>query len=844
MNLIENYQQLFIIIAAFAVVTLAARQIGITFTKARLPLITGFLFTGILTGPFILNFITTEAIQHLRFIDEISLAFIAFVAGSKLYLKDLKGHFKSIRWATIGQVVSTFILGSFSFFILFDYIPFLQSLSSAVRIASSLLAGAILVARSPSSAVAIVNEMRAKGPFTNTVLGVIVIIDIVVIILFAVNSSVADAVITGLQFNKTFIVLLIMELVLSLLIGYALGKILEVILSSSLTKGIKISLVLLLGYSVFFISSSIRSISKNHLPFEVLTEPLLICMIGSFITINFSKYRSELLKIFDSIDLPIYIAFFTLTGASLSLEILAQTWPIALGLFAIRIVSMLFGSLAGGLIAGDPIKFNRIYWMGYITQAGVSLGLAKEVAIQFPEWGPFFSTIMISVIVINQIVGPPFFKWAIQLAEEARPRAEAQAFDGTRDVIIFGLEGQALALARLLNSQGWEVKIACTQISDDAKYKDINDIDICPISDLSLDALTELGTGQAEAVVAMLSDEENYQICELAYEHFGTPNMIVRLNFRTNLNRFHELGALIVDPTTAMVNLLDQFVRSPSAASLFLGLEKEKEVIEFELRNPDLHGKAIRDLSLPLDVLILSVKRHGQMIMSHGYTTLEIGDWITAVGSKASLEQIMLRFDTNREHEVISLVERVTPQAISSRSLGTEVKQIIREETDTHKDRFDHLIEESVVIDLDQSMGHEDFFKRVANIMGDQLSCEPERLFQLFMDREKESSTALRPTLALPHIIIEGEKKFSILLARCKQGIFFSELAPRVNAVIVLIGTKDERNFHLQALSAIAEVVQNSNFEKRWLRAKDKNVLRDVVLLLRKKRMNNQCRIV
>ena len=51
-----------------------------------------------------------------------------------------------------------------------------------------------------------------------------------------------------------------------------------------------------------------------------------------------------------------------------------------------------------------------------------------------------------------------------------------------------------------------------------------------------------------------------------------------------------------------------------------------------------------------------------------------------------------------------------------------------------------------------------------------------------------------------------------------------------VNAVFVLVGTKDERNFHLRALSTIAGIVQDHNFERKWLRAKSEKALRDVVL--------------
>jgi Kef-type K+ transport system membrane component KefB len=46
------------------------------------------------------------------------------------------------------------------------------------------------VARSPSSAIAIISETKAKGDYTDTVLGVTVVMDVVIIMLFAVVISV------------------------------------------------------------------------------------------------------------------------------------------------------------------------------------------------------------------------------------------------------------------------------------------------------------------------------------------------------------------------------------------------------------------------------------------------------------------------------------------------------------------------------------------------------------------------------------------------------------------------------------------------------------------------------
>ena len=52
-----------------------------------------------------------------------------------------------------------------------------------------------------------------------------------------------------------------------------------------------------------------------------------------------------------------------------------------------------------------------------------------------------------------------------------------------------------------------------------------------------------------------------------------------------------------------------------------------------------------------------------------------------------------------------------------------------------------------------------------------------------------------------------------------------------MHAVFVLAGTKDERPFHLRSLAAIAQIVQDPHFEDRWMVAKKKEDLRDVILL-------------
>jgi Trk K+ transport system NAD-binding subunit len=77
---------------------------------------------------------------------------------------------------------------------------------------------------------------------------------------------------------------------------------------------------------------------------------------------------------------------------------------------------------------------------------------------------------------------------------------------------------------------------------------------------------------------------------------------------------------------------------------MLLGTEEGQSTIDLEVRDKSLHGVALRNLRLPSDVIILSVKRKGQSIISHGYTRLRKKDIVTVVGSEESLTKLQWMF--------------------------------------------------------------------------------------------------------------------------------------------------------------------------------------------------------
>lgn len=233
-------------------------------------------------------------------------------------------------------------------------------------------------------------------------------------------------------------------------------------------------------------------------------------------------------------------------------------------------------------------------------------------------------------------------------------------------------------------------------------------------------------------------------------------------------------------------------------------------------------------------VQIAGIIGFGFLLYEIGVETLAMSFALVAVG--LFVYWFYGRIRAEREYALLHLVERITAKELTTHSLEEEFKQIIHERDDIEKDEFDRLIEDCTVLDLEEAMSAEDFFKLAADALARRLDADRDDVLKLLLKREGDGSTVISPGLAIPHIIVEGENTFEILLARSRGGVQFSCSDDAVHALFFLAGTMDKRNFHLRALAAIAQIVMDPNFEKRWTAAKSEEALRDVVLLGKRRR--------
>lgn len=268
----------------FMVVSFASSILGGFVRPIGLPMITGYMFIGILVGPYLLDMVHSYHVPDLAYVTQTALAYIAFSAGSELYLPELRSLFKPIVWltfttGTICYLVCAFIVWAMSSSVLMVW---MNEYSSQCRLMISLTIGSIMVARSPASAIAVVRELNAHGPLTSVMLGVTVVGDVVVLLLFTLSSSLALAVCSGDGFKGAVFLITILSLGVGVGIGYAFGYLCIFLLWFQRAPWLKYT-ILPLGLFIFILCDWFELYSNRVFGVAINFDALLICITAGYV---------------------------------------------------------------------------------------------------------------------------------------------------------------------------------------------------------------------------------------------------------------------------------------------------------------------------------------------------------------------------------------------------------------------------------------------------------------------------------------------------------------------------------------------------------------------------------
>src|SRR5213594_186406 len=213
---------------ALGFLLLAAHIGGEMARRARLPRLTGYLLVGFAVGPAWLGLVRREEVDALRFMEEAAVALIALAAGSELTLDALRQGRVALARLASGAIVFPFVAVTLVTLSVSPWFPLTrhQPLGDAMVVA--LVLGTLAAASSPAVTLAMMSELDAHGPVARALLGITVVKDVAVALLFALVLALGKALASAGALNVavagTAILQLLGSAAAGTLLGYALGQ--------------------------------------------------------------------------------------------------------------------------------------------------------------------------------------------------------------------------------------------------------------------------------------------------------------------------------------------------------------------------------------------------------------------------------------------------------------------------------------------------------------------------------------------------------------------------------------------------------------------------------------------
>lgn len=477
--------------------------------------------------------------------------------------------------------------------------------------------------------------------------------------------------------------------------------------------------------------------------------------------------------------------FFVTAGFDVSFSVFQSNLGLFLAIMAVATLGKIIGTALFYLPTGFGWREGITIGAGMNGRGAVEIivaGIALEMGLISQE---IFSILVFMAIFTTSAV-PLFLKWG---TDWLRRRGElVRRAEERKGVIIVG----AGPLARLLASHLQDsspVWLLDSNADHCRRARGENLKAICGNA-LQENVLSEAHAPEAETLIAMTSNlEVNTLVAQLARDVFDVPNIYVLQTSEEGVGRetsFKRLGATRLFGLPIPLHLWDYWVNQNQIRETYLVKEEKEGSTIQELLNSEKRKNR---------VLPLILKRGDDIMPIHQGTRVKKGD------------ELLLLF-----HE----------------SVGESVA--------LSHDRFDQLVEKAPVLDLEEHVTSEAFFGRVAEEIAGEYDLDQEEITSRLLDREVESSSMIAPGLAVPHAVVDEPGHFHLVIARARKGVSFPRERDTAHALFVIIRSREERTFHLRALAAIAQIVQEPGFESRWEGAKDTDMLRRIVIEAERRR--------
>ena len=631
-----GFAPLLIVIAlAFFVPLLLVR-----FKRLRLPIVVGEILAGIVIGRSGFGWVTHEE-PLLTLLAEFGFVFLMFLAGTEIDFANLNvertGNLSDRAARTERATTGAYGLlrpGPFS----------IGLLSFLLTLALSTVVGLVLMrlglVRNPWMMALIMSTTSlgvvmpvlkeqglTRGRFGQTILIAALIADFATMLLITI---VVATVSHGLRLD----ILLISVLFVVFFILYRLG-----IMDSVQAVRRRLD-----DLSHATARLKIRGAFTVMLLFVVLAETLGAEIIlgafiaGAMLSLISTREDMEAMHQLEAVGFGFFIPiFFIMVGANFNLGVLISS-PGALLILPFLVIAAFLVKMLPALFFRLQFTWRETFSAGFLLSSRLSLIVAASaIGLQLGIISESINAMIILVAVVTVTAAPLIFNRIV-------PRASAAV---THPIVVFGGDRVGVQVAEqllghhehvlIVDADPNQVARARQRTSDGIEIMQAGIDDNDPVLDERLD--------QAPAVVVTSADTDlNLHICRAARTRYGVNHIVTLVSDSSRLAEFENINVTVFNPALDQAALLSLLARNPDIYELLTRTDDNKEVGEVAVYEPIFYDKALREIDLPGDVLILSIRRSGEFIVPRGHTLLEQGDHLTLVGGFEHLQEARTLF--------------------------------------------------------------------------------------------------------------------------------------------------------------------------------------------------------
>ena len=382
--------------------------------RIGLPKVTGWIGTGILLRAFDsyhgaftgLNAGTVTGFSaYMSFV----LGYIGFTVGAALHFASLRNAGKRLGLLLLGEAIVTPTVVVLTLYGLGGLIA-----PDEMTARACLILAAIAIAGAPGTTVLVVQEARARGILTRTLVAAVALIDMVAVAAFAFASSyLAEGSGGDGPWHATWQVAF-----LSVLREF--GVAIAVATLSTLVSLLLLRTVVGPAFLGPLMVAVILAAWGGAAGFGA--SGILACTFAGIIITNVRHDTVRSAEAYlHSIGGALFAAFYTFAGMNLDFTLVLQAAGLVLLYFLARLIGKYAGAFAAMSLADVPTRVRNYLGIALLPHGGVAVGLILFVQAdpRFSDVAATVTTVGLAALAINQLIGPSGTRFAISRAGEA-----------------------------------------------------------------------------------------------------------------------------------------------------------------------------------------------------------------------------------------------------------------------------------------------------------------------------------------------------------------------------------------------------------------------------------------